>query len=346
MRDFGSHVGLGRTSLKLGPIGLGLAPIGNLYAPVSEAQALATLAAAQQRGLGWFDVAPLYGHGLAERRLGRYLKESAAATPLVSTKVGRLLRPASDSLAHNDEFVAPLPLEPAFDYSPEGIERSYTESLQRMGLPRTQILLLHDVDRLHHPTTHRTLVRQLLNEALPTLARFKSEDRVDAIGLGINEWDIGYEILASAPVDCVLLAGRYTLLDSSSFVSGFLDACARCGVSVLAGGVFNSGFLAGGDRYGYRKAEVPLLERREQLSRICDRHRVPLAAAALQFTAAHPAITSIVVGARSAAEVEAIVGWTRAHIPEELWQDLRSVGLIPSEAPTPKPGPQESPKCG
>jgi D-threo-aldose 1-dehydrogenase len=163
----------------------------------------------------------------------------------------------------------------------------------------------------------------------------KDERRVDAVGLGVCEWDIGFEILVSANIDCVLLAGRYTLLDTSACVSGFLDACARRHVSVLAGGVFNAGFLAGGSHYDYHAADASLLERRDRLRTICKQHEVPLPAVALQFTAAHPAITSVVVGARSAQEVDDILNWSRTPIPEALWAALRKAQFIPEDAPTP-----------
>jgi D-threo-aldose 1-dehydrogenase len=230
--------------------------------------------------------------------------------------------------------VAPAANQPRFDYTSAGIERAYADSLHRLGVDRVQLLLLHDVDRFTHPQGHRAFVEGLLKDALPTLRRLKAEGSIDAFGLGINEWDVGYEILASTHIDCVLLAGRYTLLDSTAFTSGFLDACARRGVAVLAGGVFNSGFLAGGSHYNYRFANGHKLAARESLLEICRRHEVELPAVALQFTAAHPAITSVVVGARSAQEVEALVHGSRAAIPAQLWSDLREAKLIPAEAPT------------
>jgi D-threo-aldose 1-dehydrogenase len=322
------------TALEPGVIGLGVAPLGNLYSEVSEADAQATLSAAERHAIRWFDVAPLYGYGMAEERLGRYLQHSPLPRPIISTKVGRVLEPSATAPAP-DHFVAAPKFRPVFDYSRRGIELSYKDSLRRLGLDRVQMLLLHDVDRLHHATRHRSLVKQLFDEALPTLRQIKAEGRVDAIGLGINEWDIGYEILASAPIDCVLLAGRYTLLDQSAFSSGFLDACARQGVSVLAGGVFNSGFLAGGSYYDYHPASDALIERRNSLLKVCRRHSVTLPAAAIQFTAAHPAVVSIAVGARSAMEVDSIMEGSRARIPPEFWLELREAHIIPGDAPTP-----------
>jgi D-threo-aldose 1-dehydrogenase len=308
--------------------------LGNLYEPVSEEAAQATLAAAERLGFTWFDVAPYYGFGLAETRLGQFLRGSPRTPRLISTKVGRILQPVDRPPVH-EQYVETLSNEPVFDYSRAGIERSYRDSLRRLGVDRVQLLLLHDVDRLTHPHGHRTLVRQVLEEAIPTLQQLRTAGSIDAIGLGINEWDVGYEILASVRLDCVLLAGRYTLLDTTAFTSGFLDTCARRGISVLAGGVFNSGFLAGGSRYAYRPADQARVEIRNRLSEICARYGVELPAAALQFTGAHPAITSIVVGARSAHEVEAIFQWSRAPIPAALWADLHAANLIPLDAPTP-----------
>lgn len=325
---------LGSTNLTVGGLGLGVAPLGNLFTPVSDTDAQETLAAAERAGISWFDVAPYYGFGLAESRLGQFLQRSKAVGRTISTKVGRVLLPTDRPPAH-PQYVSACPNQPVFDYTRAGIERSYRDSLKRLGVDRVQMLLLHDVDRLSHPHGHRQLVRDLLRDGLPALERMKANGTVDAIGLGINEWDIGYEIVASAEIDCVLLAGRYTLLDNTAFTSGFLDTCARRGVSVLAGGVFNSGFLAGGAHYAYGAADRAHVEGREALLNICRRHDVELPAVALQFTGAHPAITSVVVGARTAGEVEAICRWSQVEIPAKLWSDLRVARLIPAEAPTP-----------
>ncbi|HEY6927874.1 MAG TPA: aldo/keto reductase [Steroidobacteraceae bacterium] len=325
---------LGSTNLTVGGLGLGVAPLGNLFTPVSDTDAQDTLTAAERLGISWFDVAPYYGFGLAETRLGQFLSRSKAVRRTISTKVGRILLPTDRPPAH-PQYVAASPNQPVFDYTRAGIVRSYQDSLKRLGVDRVEILLLHDVDRVSHPHGHRQLVRDLLREGLPALQRLKAEGAVDAIGLGINEWDIGYEIVASAEIDCVLLAGRYTLLDHTAFASGFLDTCSRRGVSVLAGGVFNSGFLAGGAHYAYGAADRAHVEAREALLTICRRYDVELPAVALQFTGAHPAITSVVVGARSANEVDAICRWSQVEIPTKLWSDLRHAKLIPADAPVP-----------
>jgi D-threo-aldose 1-dehydrogenase len=310
-----------------GRLALGVAPLGNLYSCVSDADADATLATALGHGIRLFDVAPLYGLGLAEQRLGRFLRAHPAVRPAISTKVGRVLKAIATPGQH-EQFVDPLRCEAEYDYSAAGIERSYEDSLRRLGVDRVQVLLLHDIDRFTHPEDHRGLMKQVFDESLPTLQRLKAAGRVDAIGLGLNHWDVAYEVLASASVDYVLLAGRYTLLDQSAHTSGFLDACRRRGIKVLAGGVFNSGFLAGGTHYDYRPATDALLERRARLTEVCVRYNTPLPAAALQFTAAHAAIDTVVIGARTAREVDAMFELSRARIPPVLWDDLQREGLI------------------
>jgi D-threo-aldose 1-dehydrogenase len=327
---------VGSSRLAVAPLGLGCAPLGNLYTVVSDADARATLAGAAAAGIRWFDVAPYYGFGLAEQRLD-FLRSTPSLQPIISTKVGRILQPVAAVPSH-PHFASPLPNQPVFDFSSAGIERSYEDSLRRLGVDRVSILLLHDVDYRHHPTTHRALTRQLLDEALPTLDRIKREGGVDAIGLGVGEYEIGYEMLLSAEIDCVLLAGRYTLLDQSAATSGFLDACRRRGVAVFAAGVFNSGFLAGGSSYEYQPANEGMLRRRDKLAALAKSHGVPLGALALQFTAAHPAITSVVVGARSPREMAEILEWHATRVRPDLWAALRTAGLIPPEVPVPAAG--------
>jgi D-threo-aldose 1-dehydrogenase len=329
--DLESRRTLGTAQLKIGPLGFGTAPLGNLYAPVSDADALATLVATEHTDFSWFDTAPLYGYGLAELRLGQYLRQNACPRSVVATKVGRVLEPTSSATSH-EHFVKPLSFKPRFDYSRAGIQRSFEQSLRRLGRDRVELLLLHDIDYAHHPTAHRNLVKQLLDETIPMLHQLKSEGSVDAIGLGISDWSVGYEVIASADVDCVLLAGRYTLLDQTASSSGFLETCSRNHVAVLAGGILNSGFLAGGPNYDYRPADAALVGRRAQLRTICGLHGVALPALALQFTAAHPAVASVVVGARSSQEVGEILGWARVQIPEQLWFDLVEARILSSDA--------------
>lgn len=326
---------IGDTGVSVSALGVGTAPIGNLFTRVDAADAAEMLALAERLGVRWFDTAPLYGHGLAEQRLGDYLRSAPAAPRTVSTKVGRVLDPAPDAVPP-PHFVDPLPFQPRFDYSATGIRSSLEQSLGRLGLARADMILLHDVDRLTHAGMHRALVPRLLAESLPEMVRLKAEGLARAVGLGINEWDIGYELLMAHPLDLVLLAGRYTLLDHSALTSGFLDACARRGTAVVLGGVFNSGLLVGGEMFDYAPAHQSLKQRVGALREVCARHRAELPAAALQFAAAHPAVQSITVGARDAGELNQIVQWLSTPLAGDLWRDLKSGGHIPAEAPVPE----------
>lgn len=327
---------IGETGVTVSALGVGTAPIGNLFRAVSDEDAAAMLSLAESSGVRWFDTAPLYGHGLAEQRLGQYLGGHASQAPrTISTKVGRVLVPAPDAVPP-PHFVDPLPFQPVYDYSAGGIRRSLVDSLSRLRLSRADMVLLHDVDRLTHAGAHRKLVPQLLAESLPEMQRLKAEGLARAIGLGINEWDIGYELLMAHPLDVVLLAGRYTLLDGSALTSGFLDACARRNVAVVLGGVFNSGLLVGGQNYDYAPAQSTLKARVAELTRLCRDHGVELPAAALQFSAAHPTVSSITVGVRDASEFGQVAGWLAAPIPGALWRALKDAGHIPAEAPVPE----------
>src|ERR1700712_3259140 len=194
---------IGDSEVRVSRLGIGMAPAGNLFSAVEDSTIDAMLAHADALAIPWFDTAPLYGHGLSEQRLGRYLRSAPHRPRTVSTKVGRVLVPDPDAVPP-PHFVSPLPNRPVFDYSAKGLRESLSGSLDRLGLTRVDIALLHDVDRFNHPVGHRALAKHLVAEALPTLQALKREGLAGAIGLGINEWDIGYELLAAAPVDVVL----------------------------------------------------------------------------------------------------------------------------------------------
>lgn len=314
------RVQIGRTGLHVTRLGLGLAPIGGLYAPVDEAGARATVERAWQLGIRFFDVAPLYGNGLAERRAGPVLAAKPRAEFVLSTKVGRLLRSGGGDA--QDLWAEPAETTPVFDFTADGVRRSYAESLQRLGLDRADILHLHDPD--DHHLVHA------ISEALPALARLRDAGRIAAVSAGMNVPGPLAALVRTGMLDCVLLAGRYTLLDQSA-AAELLPLCAQRGVSVIAGGVFNSGLLADprpGARYDYRPAGNHLIDRALAVQTVCARYGVPLRAAAAQFPLTHPAVTCVLIGARSAAEVEDAVRMWRVPIPPELWHELRAEGLI------------------
>ena len=313
------RVQIGRTDVRVTRLGLGLAPIGGLFQPVDEEQARATVERAWQLGIRYFDVAPLYGNGLAERRAGSVLAGLPRSEFALSTKVGRLLRAGGGD--EQDIWAEPAELTPVFDFSAAGVLTSYAESLQRLGLEHADILHLHD------PDDH---FAQAVAEALPALVRLREEGRIAAVSAGMNQSKLLAEFVRTGQLDCVLLAGRYSLLDQSGAVE-LLPLCADRGVSVIAGGVFNSGLLADpkpGATFDYVPASSALLDRALAIRDVCERHGVPLRAAAVQFPLTHPAVTCVVVGARSPEEVEDAVRMSSVDIPGTLWRDLRAEGLI------------------
>lgn len=336
---------VGGSDLTITALGLGLAPLGNLYRPIGERQAREAIDTALELGIRYFDTAPYYGFGLSERRSGDALRGNLEIA--ISTKAGRLLTPstAADIAVERHGFVSPMPFEPVFDYSFEGILRSHDQSLQRLGLARVDILLIHDIGRQTHGAAHEKRLAELVDHGgLKALCRLREEGAVSAIGLGVNEIEICLELFERAQFDVILLAGRYTLLEQGG-IDRLLPKCADEGVSVIIGGPFNSGILATGAsarenaHYNYAPASKHVRERVNRLEAICAAHRVPLAAAALQFPLAHPAVACVIPGFASAAEVRSGVAHFQTPIPADLWRELRKEGLIDPRAPVPCPAP-------
>ncbi|WP_431946905.1 aldo/keto reductase [Actinacidiphila sp. bgisy167] len=310
------RVPLGRSDVTVSRLGVGTAPLGGLFSAVGERQAADTLEAAWTAGIRYFDTAPHYGAGLAERRLGAFL--TGAGHPrsayTVSTKVGRLLVPGAS--APGDEAFHGAPgLVRVRDYSAEGVYRSLAESLERSGLDAFDIVLLHDPDEHWE---------EAVTGAYPALARLRAEGAVRAIGAGMNQTAMLTRFVTETDLDCVLVAGRYSLLDRSA-ADELLPACAERKVGVLVGGVFNSGILANlapDAMYDYAPAPEAVRRHALALGACCAEYGVPLAAAALRFPLRHPAVTGVVIGARSAQEVTVNVAHITATIPEELWARL------------------------
>ena len=297
-----------------GSLVFGGAPIGGLYAPVSDEAAAATLQAAWDAGIRAFDTAPHYGVGVSEQRIGDFLAGRTRAEFVVSTKVGRRLVPATGPVDGADEFYDTPALSRVRDYSADGALRSLEDSLRRLRLDRADIVLIHD------PDEH---MAEALDGAYPALARLRAEGTVGAIGVGVNSASLAEWFVARCDLDCVLVAGRYTLLDDSAARSLF-PLCRSRGVAVLAAGVFNSGILADpadGARYDYAPAAPDVLARARRIAEVCGRYDVPVAAA-LRHVLRHPAVTAAVVGARSADEIRADAGYLSLPIPDALWAEL------------------------
>lgn len=315
-------------------LGLGTAPIGNLFTPVEPDQARATVERAWHLGIRLFDTAPLYGHGLAEQRLGKALAGRPRDDYVLSTKVGRLLQARANDVQAASIFAATPPADPVFDFSADATLRSLEESLDRLGLDRVDILYVHDPDE-HFD--------EALRGALPVLLELRAQGVIGGVGVGMNQAEMLARFVREADLDCLLLAGRYTLLDQTA-AHDLLPLCEQRGVSVIVGGVYNSGILATpvpGATYDYAPAHERLLARARRLERVCAAHGVPLKAASIQFPYGHAAVASVVSGSRSPAELEDNVAMLRYPVPAALWADLRSEGLIDERAPVPVPAAAE-----
>jgi D-threo-aldose 1-dehydrogenase len=328
----------GETIARLPRLGFGGASIGNLYAAISDAEASRTVEAALDAGLRYFDTAPHYGFGLSESRLGATL--AGRDDVMVSSKVGRRLVPTDAGPGERHGFVDAAPFEPVFDYGYDAVMRSWEQSRARLGRDRIDILLAHDLGRRTHGDDHPARLREFFEGGYRAMRELRDGGAVGAIGLGVNEQAVCEEALEHGGFDVFLLAGRYTLLEQTA-LDGFLPLCASRGVSIIVGGPFNSGVLVEGVgtgrpvHYNYAPAPPEIVDRVRRLEAVCAAHGVPLAAAALQFPLAHPAVASVIPGMGGPAQVRQAVAWLETAIPSRLWADLRSEGLLHADAPTP-----------
>ncbi|WP_431883909.1 aldo/keto reductase [Micromonospora gifhornensis] len=317
---------LGNSTVTVSPLGFGAAGIGNLYRTVDEQTAPAALDAAWEAGIRYFDTAPHYGLGLSERRLGAALADRPRAEYTVSTKVGRLLVPSPQTAHLRDEeggFDVPADHVREWDFSADGVRRSLESSLDRLGLDRIDVVLLHD------PDDHW---QQAVEQAYPALHDLRAQGVVGAIGVGMNQWQMLHRFVVETDIDTVMLAGRYTLLDQSA-QEHLLPACQERGVSVLAAGVFNSGVLATeepGRMYDYRPVPQPVYDRAVRIAATCRRHGVSLPQAAMAFVARHPAVATVVVGVKSVEQVMRNAELLAEPVPDALWDDLAAEGLLTS----------------
>ncbi|MEQ4304706.1 aldo/keto reductase [Plantactinospora sp. B6F1] len=327
----GSRVG--RSTVAVSPLGLGCAPIGNLYRAVDEAEALATVRAAWECGIRYFDTAPHYGLGLSERRLGDALRTLPRDGYTVSSKVGRLLVPDRSGAGRRDDegFDVPADHRRRWDFSADGVRRSLEASLLRLGLDRIDLVLIHD------PEDHQT---PALEQCYPALHELRAQGVVGAIGIGSKQWQVLHRFVAETDIDAVMIAGRYTLLEQPA-LDTLLPECERRGVSALNAGVFNSGLLAverphAGLPYDYTDASAEILDRARTIATLCAEHGTTLPAAALAFAAAHPAVASVVVGAHNPEQVRRNAALHGAEPPsDEFWSELVGLGLLRPDAPVP-----------
>ncbi len=326
---------IGRTALELTELGLGTATLGGSRISISHPERGDIVRAAWEAGVRYFDTAPFYGAGAAERALGDALREDPRADWVLSTKVGRLLRPQADWRAPRDTWERPMPFDVIYDYSYDGIMRSFEDSFQRLGLAHIDILLVHDIGAYQHgAAAHPALMRTLLDSGYRALDELRRAGEITAIGLGVNEREVCLEAMAAAEWDVLLLAGRYTLLEQAP-LDDLLPLCVRSGTSIVIGGPLNSGILAGRDSWNYAAAPAEIVARAREIGAVCARHGVPLPAAALQFPLAHQAVAAIIPGPRSVEEFAQNLDLLRLPIPPALWDELRATGLLHEAAPTP-----------
>lgn len=331
---------LGSSDLHVTTLGVGTAPLGDLYQRIAPRDAEDMLASGYDLGIRLFDTAPLYGSGLAEHRTGHLLRQKPRQEFVVSTKVGRWYRPAPKNKDYGN-WAGGLEFNEVLDYSYEGAMRSFEQSLLRLGLSSVDVLLIHDVD-VHTHGTREACDRKFdlaMEGAYRALVELRKSGDVKAIGVGVNEADMCARFARAGDFDCMLLAGRYSLLEQGA-LDEFLPLCEQKDIGVLAGGVFNSGILASGAaaphaKYNYEDAPAPIRERVRQLDEVCRAHGVPLAAAAIQFPLAHSKVSSVVIGAVSGKEIRQNFEWMRHPIPSALWADLKSRGLVRADAPVP-----------
>ena len=330
---------VGRTTLRLPALGFGSAHLGELYGTVDEADARATLEAAWSGGIRYFDTAPWYGRGLSEHRLGGVLRTRPRDEFLLTTKVGRTLhRPADPRRFDRAPWTGGLNFEVRFDYSYDGIMRSYEQALQRLAVDTVDALVIHDLDIGYHPDDLARHEKALFATGLKALDALKASGDIKAYGMGVNTTETLESLAAKVDLDFVLVAMPYTLLDQSSLHNGMAD-CVRRRTSVIVGAPFASGILVTGSganaKYGYAAAPPEVQAKVRGLETMCKAHGVGLAAAALQFPLAHPAVASIIPGASRAGEVTQNLASLEAPIPASFWSDLKAEGLIDPAAPTP-----------
>lgn len=333
---------LGKSGVEVTQLGFGCAPLGELFVRVDEATAAATLQAAWDAGIRYYDTAPYYGRGLSEIRCGRFLDTKPRSEFVLSTKVGRwFFPPARPEAFQTEPWAGGLRFDHVHDYSYDGIMRSYEHSQMRLGMTCIDLLIIHDLDFWFHKVEAKVSAHltQLFTSGWRALDQLRSHGLIRGVGAGINEQGMMPRFLDALDLDFFLVAMRYTLMEQDVLREEF-PACERAGVGIVVGGVFNSGITATGPtpgaKYNYEDATPEVMERVGRMKAVCSAHDTPIAAAALQFPLAHPIVASVIPGAIAPDQVRQNVDHFRRPIPESLWSDLKGEGLIAGDAPTPK----------
>jgi D-threo-aldose 1-dehydrogenase len=325
-------------------LGLGGAPLGNLFKAVRDDDAQTILQQAINDGCQMFDTAPHYGHGLSEQRFGQALRTLDRSSFVLTSKVGRILTPSATAERDQLNFVNILPYNQHWDYSAAGVRRSVEDSLQRMGMAFLDVAFIHDCCSICHGDNYPKVLRQVIDEAIPELQKMKCEGLIHAIGLGVNDVQVCLDVLKETELDCILLAGRYTLVDHTGLAE-LLPICEQRGIRIAIGGVFNSGILATGVKnsgegknkllFNYDSAPAMWVDRVRAIEAVCDEFNIPLRAAALQFPTAHPCVDTVLLGAQHLPHWGDALAMMQLVIPATFWAKLKALGLVPANAPTP-----------
>lgn len=317
--------------MKLPRISFGASGIAGMYNAVSVEQGQDVLQTAWDSGLRFFDVAPHYGQGLAERRLGDFLRNKPSSEWILSTKVGRILTPSKNPVAPLNGFQDPLPFDQHYDYSYDGIMRSVEDSFQRLGVNKIDIVFVHDIGDVTHGKDAPKYFEQLTTTGHKALSQLKAEGTIQAIGLGVNEVEVCEALIDKMEMDLILLAGRYTLLEQVG-AKNLMERCREHDVRLVIGGVFNSGILATGAvegaHYNYQLAPTEIMERVAKIEKVCAHHNVPLVAAALVYPERNDLVASTLIGTAKSSSLTRNMDLLKLSIPEQLWTDLAADGLI------------------
>lgn len=332
---------IGRTKLSVSELGFGGAPLGNMFRALDDASAIAAVEASAACGIRYFDTAPSYGFGLSEIRMGKAVKPMVREKIVISSKVGRSLTPIDPSLVTSRLWDQPLPMRADIDYSHDAVMRSFESTLRRLDTPFVDMLAIHDPDEAVDigaglDPYSRSHFKAAMDGTYPALDELRRQGLIKAIGVGINQWQMLCDFAVAGDFDYFLLAGRYTLLDQES-LDRLLPLCEQHGISLVIGSPYNSGILAtgavAGATYNYRPATPPILDKVIRIQAICQRYKVSLQAAALQFPLHHPLVASVIPGARSIAEVENNMSRLAEPIPTEFWAELKTEKLMDERAP-------------
>ena len=324
-----------RTGVELSTLGFGGAPLGELFAPVSETEAQETLQAAWDAGIRYYDTAPFYGYGKSEHRLGHFLRQQKRKDFILSSKVGRVLTATRDLDSFDKGgWIGGLPFDYRFDYSYDGIMRSWEDSLQRLGLSSIDVLLIHDLDSFFHDSEQRfsAHVNQLITSGWRALDELRSQGLIKAVGTGLNRMGALPRLIDAVDLDLSIVAMPYTLLDQEVLEEEF-PLCEEHGVRIVIGAVFASGILVSGPTEGARYSEI--LDKTRRIQEVCQRHDVPLPAAAMQFPLGHPLVSAIIPGAMEPSHIQTNAKWFQHEIPADMWAELKTEGLLREDAPTP-----------